>query len=221
MAFARTTSTASQSSWFSAKYQSNANEESQLLQQAQSANGTNSIVASLLNTAENIIQQTTEIYTAEQALVNAQSSIPNISSANKAELAKLTKNMDSMLQQRKQKSKLAQPHTHGGKQQDTKIHGALETKLTDIENQIADLKNVDHLASANPYDSAIATLQASILHLQYAEIHYTKEAIALEAQASASGSTGESSTAGNSTSGTGNSTSNSTGNNTISNITGP
>jgi hypothetical protein len=170
-AFAATTS-------FDSQYQANSNTEQSLLDQV-SSSSTNTTVTDLLSTVNSINTEVSALYSAEQALASAKSSIPQLHT-----LGDNVKKIDLKREQILKKSNVAWKLVGKcGNQSNDKQ--SLEKAIKDragIEKQLlqADRKITAINTNSNAYNGALKSLQNAILKLQASAIHYTKEVISLE-----------------------------------------
>ncbi len=175
---------------FSTQYENNLNQEQTLLTQAQSTTSSNSNVAGLITTAQNINTQTAALYTVEQTLASGISSIPQVNDIHpmetqelralevkRAEILKNSANAWKLVNQY-----VHHPHKKGLLKKALADHTEYGKQLTVVDKQIADLNKKLYAQDwkLHPYNGGLSTLQDSILKLQDSAIHYTKEAIALE-----------------------------------------
>jgi hypothetical protein len=174
---------------FESQYKANLKTEQSLLAKADKASNTNKNVSALLTTVQNINNQVTALYAAEQALANAKSSIPQVSTAQQKteeeQLKKLMLRRETILKESNAAWKLVNEYEHHKSQ--TKLlkkaiaeHNQLQKELESVNSQIASLKNKMDTWKIHPYDGGLTELQDSILKLQQSAIHYTQEAISLE-----------------------------------------
>ena len=184
---------------FDTQYQAKLSQEQNLLTQTQSTSSTaDTNVAGLITTAQNINTQAAALYTAEQTLASATSSIPQVNDAHPAETkelkaleAKRADILKSSANAWKLVSQYARhPHKKGLLHKAIADHTAYGKQLAAVDKQIAALNKKLNAQNwkAHPYDLGLAGLRDSILKLEDSAIHYTKEAIALE-QSNASSST--------------------------------
>lgn len=188
---------------FATQYQSKLSQEQTLLTQATAVSSTDTNVTALLAAAQGINTQITSLYTTEQTLASGSSSIPQIDTTHPKETQEL-KNLQSrraqLLKQSSNVWKLVveysrHPHQKGLLHKAIADHNQIGKQVASVNQQIADLEKKLHTQDwqAHPYNGGLASLQDSILRLEDAAIHYTKQAIALENSSSSSSS----STAGN------------------------
>ena len=188
---------------FTTKYDNNMAQENSLLAQAQSGNPTSDAqVAALISTAQTLNTQTAALYTSEQALLAAESSIPQVSTLNNTPsqltqlenerndiLAKSLKDWEWLLQF------VHNPHDRGQLNQALHAHAGILKQLSDVNKKIADIKDKKHSEDhhqsdrKHPYDNGLSQLQHSILTLQASAMKYTETAILLEQNLAAGSST--------------------------------
>lgn len=140
------------------------------------------------------------MYSVEQGLASAKSSIPTGNpqeEQRKDELTKLGKQRQDLLNQSNNEWKLvnlySRTHNKALLNAAVRAHDETEKKLVAVDNEMKGIEQkVDNADWKNhPYDGGLTELQDSILRLQVSAIHYTKEAITIE------GSTGTGSATNN------------------------
>ncbi|GMA66116.1 hypothetical protein [Alicyclobacillus fastidiosus] len=174
-AFAATTS-------FDSQYQTNLTKEQSLLAQVPSSSS-DTTVAELLSTVQSINTQVSALYSAEQALSNAKTSIPQVHTVSDT-VKKLQLTREQLLKQSNTVWNLVGRYEHHWHDKNllnkaVKEHDGIEKQLQEVNRQITAC-NTDNGWNTNSYNGGLEALQDSILKLQSSAIHYTEEAITLE-----------------------------------------
>lgn len=190
---------------FDSQYQSNASQESSLLQTANASTDTTSAnsseISTLQSTVSNLNTQISSLYTVEQNLANADSTMPQTISWNlNTQLDQLNQKRQQLLkdsrEQWKSVNKYHFRHDHKGEELFAHFKNkwkAIGSQLADVDDRLSNLKEKQSkIDLKKPFNDSLNSLQNTILKLQSTTIQYTKAWIALEQSGSATTSTGTS-----------------------------
>jgi len=172
--FGISASAASAQTAFTTKYTQNANQEAQLLQQAEAEGGSSATITALSSTVQTINTQVAALYAADQALVAAKGNVPAVDSTTQAKLqaqkVKLTTELAAV------KANLQKDRKDNNRkltrEQQLKIN-ALNAQLKEVDYELAHPATMLGAWGPDPLAGALPQLEASILDLQKAAIHYT------------------------------------------------
>lgn len=170
---------------FAQTYEKNQTTETQLLSQINTANVPSGNPSALLTTIQDLSTQIATLYATEQNLIQQKTNIPPMATQSPSRnslLIRLQKERQTILKKNEAAWQLVtkyyhHPHQKGllstairDHQNDSKKLAAIDARITKV-NKGAALDNW----STHPYHNALPVLEATILRLQNAEIHYTKE----------------------------------------------
>ena len=189
---------AASASSFALTYQYNQSEEAGLLATAKTLPSTNPKIADLGTLIQGIETQIAALYTTEQALSSVRNYVPQTTDTLGASTNSLKDNMKK-IEAAIHKDQQLWNHlkNHNKKQKSEKnqlkeqinalknAYSKMEKSLGKLENEARKIKPEKGLNwTTHPFDSSIPLMQDTILHLQTAAVHYTKEWIYLASSSS-------------------------------------
>lgn len=183
---------------FAAAYQQNAGIEAGLAQQAQAGMTTSATAQeqAAQTAVQSISAQVTALYGAEQSLAGNVSSLSGINTVSNphvfGSIALMSRQRVNLLNQADrawQQMNLFKHHREREKYNSAaRAHAMLESRLKLINREIAkaSVQLKSNSWNGHPYNYGLASLQHTILQLQQAQIHYTRNWIAMEQTGSTS-----------------------------------
>ena len=189
---------AATSNSFDLTYQYNQSEEAGLLATAKTLPSTDPKIADLATLIQGIETQITALYTTEQALSAVRNYVPHSTDTLVASTNSLKNNMkkiEAAIHKDQQLWGHLKAHNKKQKREKNQLKGqlnALKNAYAKMEDSLGKLENEAHKVkpengvnwTTHPFDSSIPLMQATILHLQTAAVHYTKEWIYLASSSS-------------------------------------